>query len=305
MIKMKKYFLIFLLLIPINAISQKKDNDNLVDNSIVKIHKDTIFVVSQEPYKKIAENYQEILEKTNNQLSLWWNPYSVFVTSLGVLFAIFAVITAIVVFRQSKEHKDLIKKSLEDHKIALDKLIIEKNEQFNNYEANLEKSIKEYKEQLATVSKKDKIQIEQFISKLEAQKAIIDIPLHKYIHSGWDPLDVPLNYPINQFSNFYARIILNKPNQEFIIYIRLINSENKRFWLGFGGKDITLPAFAKIEFTQYKFYNSSVVTIDENIHSCFKSGFPTVTSLPVLVDCVRLRGSINDDSEISFNFKIS
>src|SRR5437879_3003819 len=52
--------------------------------------------------------YMRLLERTNAQLSLWWSPYGLMVGALGALFAVLAIVAAIVIFRQSSEYRALI-----------------------------------------------------------------------------------------------------------------------------------------------------------------------------------------------------
>lgn len=302
---MKKCFLLFLIIIAHFAITNAANKDSANQNSKISVKKDTVFIIQQSSNDNIAKNYQQILEKTNNQLSLWFNPYGLFVTMLGVLFAILAIVAAFVIYRQSKEYKGLIQKSLTDHKTALDKLIIEKSEQLKNYEVNLDKSIKEYKEQLTNVDGEHQVQIQQFISKLEEQKSFIETQFNIHKHAGWAPKDIPVNIPINNYSDFNAKIILPTISQHFVIYMRVRTNDNKHLWLGFAGSDVNAPYFDREEYTHNRVYNSLEVIISENIYSYFKFGFPNYTSKPVLVDCIRLRGSTMDDNEIIYQFKIS
>src|SRR5216683_5279708 len=46
--------------------------------------------------------YVRLLERTNQQLSLWWNPYGIMVAALGALFAVLAIVAAFIIFRQSR-----------------------------------------------------------------------------------------------------------------------------------------------------------------------------------------------------------
>ena len=70
---------------------------------------DTVTVVSQ---AVPLQQYVEILEKTNQQLSIWGNPYGVMVAVLGVLFAIGAIVAAILLWRQSADYEKKIHASL-------------------------------------------------------------------------------------------------------------------------------------------------------------------------------------------------
>jgi len=287
-------FIIFVFIIDV-SFSQQKD-------TIRKI--DTIFIKMASQNEDISKNYAEILEKTNSQLSLWSNPYGILIATLGVLFAIFAIIGVFIIYRQSKEYKDLIKKSLDDHKVALDKLISEKNSQLRNYEISLDKSITDYKQKLETVGEEQKQQIKSFISNLEEQKIFVDTQIHTYRHSGWEFKDINENFPITSNTSFFARILLNSINQAFVIYIQIKTNDGKQIWLGFSGNNGNTTVTTN-EYTQKIDNESNEVVINENILSVFKKGYPTSQSIPVQVITVRLRASNVDPKEIIFFYKIN
>lgn len=54
------------------------------------------------------QNYINILEKTNQQLSLWFNPYAIMVGVLAILFTILTIVAVVIIYRQSREYKDKI-----------------------------------------------------------------------------------------------------------------------------------------------------------------------------------------------------
>lgn len=301
---MKNSILLLLLCISLFAWTQGTKANTIISNLKMPEKCDTVFVFQQSSNDDIVKDYQQILEKTNNQLSLWMNPYGILVTILGVLFAILTIVATFVIFRQSKEYKGLIQKSLTEHKVALDKLIIEKSEQLKNLEETLDKLILEYKTKLDNTDEKQKNLIELFINKLEEQKILIDGKYNIFEHRGWKPWDIPVNYLIDKSSTFHAKITLKSPNQKFIIYIRVRTNDNKYLWLGFAGSDEDRQYSVKDEFTEYRVYNSDEVQIEENIYSFFKHGFPGSSGEPLLVDLVRLRGSVSDDRKIEFKFKI-
>jgi len=299
---MTKYILIIVLTIPLIVNSQTTKTE--VAEKISK--RDTIVIVRQIPDENVLKHYHEILEKTNSQLSLWWNPFGVFVAMLGVLFTILTIVAAFVIYRQSKEHKELIQKSLEEHQVALDKLIIEKNNQLKIYDANLDKSINEYREKLNNESNENKEKIEEFIKKLEEQKEFVDIQTHTYRHSGWEAKDIPENYAINLNSNFYGRIVLSEIGQSFAIYIRIVTTDNKQLWLGFAGNNgNTTPFKSRDEFTSQQTFNEKEITINENIINYFRQGFPDYKTQPVKVINVRLRASNDNRKDISYSYKIT
>ena len=179
--KMRKYILLLFLILPFFSQAQDIAKDTL-HSKLSTTTKDTVVIIQRTDDQTI-KNYQQILEKTNEQLSLWSNPYGVIIAALGVLFAVLAIIAVFVLYRQSKEYKDLIHKSLQEHKLALDKLIAEKNNQLEIYYASLDKSIMEYKEQLKTVNEDTQKQIKEFISKLEEQKEYIEMRVNTYKES--------------------------------------------------------------------------------------------------------------------------
>lgn len=64
--------------------------------------------------------YVEILEKTNQQLSLWSNPYGILVGALGVMIAVLAILFTFILWRQSKEYKEAFNQFLEEQKKIVD-----------------------------------------------------------------------------------------------------------------------------------------------------------------------------------------
>lgn len=301
--------------------NEKQSPDPSIKSEFENYEKENLGKVND--YKKTITSYHEILEKTNSQLSMWTNPYGIFVAvlgglvaCLGVLFTVLTIIAVYLVFRQSKEYKDLMKKSLNDHKIALDNLIEEKDNQLKNIAAGYDKSIKELEYKAGMLSDSlnelDKIQAEvmkEMILKLKEQKDFIDPNFKTFKHSGWRNKDIAENYTINQSTLFKFRALLNNPEQSFTVYMRIIANDNKPYWLGFGGRNIIDNSEKQKqllnESTKYKTYNSLVVEIKENIFNCFGDAFSDKGIMPVKIDCVRLRGSDENKNEITFSYKIS
>lgn len=142
------------------------------------IKEDTISNSSRAIDPLILKNYQEILEKTNSQLSLWWNPYGILIAILGVLFTIVTIIAAVLIYRQSREHKEMIKESITKYETLFSNLIAEKNQQLLNIENDLNNLIIETKETLASVEDEKKKEINDILSRLEMQKKSIDSQIY-------------------------------------------------------------------------------------------------------------------------------
>ena len=67
--------------------------------------------------------YISLLENTNQQLSLWSNPYGVLVAILSFLVAFLAIAAAFILFRQTREYRELFQNALKDYQNALQKNI--------------------------------------------------------------------------------------------------------------------------------------------------------------------------------------
>src|SRR3989344_6578028 len=95
-----------------------------------------------------TQQYIDILEKTNQQLSLWFNPYSLMINVLGILIAVLAVVFAFILWRQGKEYKDNMNAFLETQRRMLN---VELKKVRANHKRLLEKQISEVKENLETL----------------------------------------------------------------------------------------------------------------------------------------------------------
>ena len=138
----------------------------------------------------IQEKYIDVLEKTNQQLSLYWNPYNTILTILTALFAIFTIIFGLILYFQSKEYRkklaedkrryeQKIDEFLKQHQQYTKKLIDERNAKLKQIEANLSKTISEYEKKLKTLLKTPKQQkhkieeIEKSIEKFKTEKELL------------------------------------------------------------------------------------------------------------------------------------
>jgi len=63
--------------------------------------------------------YLEILEKTNQQLSLWYNPYGLMIAILTLLIAVLAIFFSYILWKQGKEYKDAFSVFLDEQKKVL------------------------------------------------------------------------------------------------------------------------------------------------------------------------------------------
>lgn len=169
-----KYFLLLFFIVPLFAPTKGSSKNTEDLHSKLIVQKDTVLIIRQVVEDNITKNYEQILEKTNNQLSLWWNPYGILISVLGILFTFLTIISAVIIYRQSKEHKELIKESIIKYEKILNQLIEEKNKQLKEIDSNLENLITDQKEKLKTADEENKKAINEVISKLQIQKESID-----------------------------------------------------------------------------------------------------------------------------------
>lgn len=235
-----KYLTILLLILKISITASMAQIDTIPNKPTIVVH-DTIYV-STKSDTQILREYQEILEKTNQQLSLWWNPFGVLIGALGILFTILTIISAIIIYRQSKEHREILDESIKKNEAILNKLIEEKNQQLKAVETNLSELIMESKAKLKTATEDNKKEINELISKLEIQRESID--------SQISPVYVTPESHNVRLSSSDIMGMRNKPHTctscKFKYFVK-----DKKAWYGVdligGTKTVTCPKCGNIE----------------------------------------------------------
>ncbi len=61
-----------------------------------------VLIQASDQYQVMLNNYASIIEKTNQQLGLWFNPYGLMIGILAVLVAIIAIGVGIALWRNIK-----------------------------------------------------------------------------------------------------------------------------------------------------------------------------------------------------------
>lgn len=114
------------------------------------------------------QHYIDILEKTNQQLGLWTNPYGLIVMILTFFVAILAVAVAWAIYRQGADYR----KKLLDHMESVEKKIEGKSEErLQEADARFDALIQEKKKTLESVTGEERSKIEDLISRLEEERA--------------------------------------------------------------------------------------------------------------------------------------
>lgn len=123
------------------------------------------------------EKYIQILEKTNQQLSMAHNPYGIMVGILTILIAFLSIAAIIIIYRQGRDYQSKLEKDRTELRKKFDDfldsqmaIIKEKNETADKLNKKVDLIINEYKKQLEESSASQKNEIQQIIDKLELEK---------------------------------------------------------------------------------------------------------------------------------------
>lgn len=113
--------------------------------------------------QQLTDKYLQILEKTNQQLGLWSNPYGIAVGILTGLVALLAIFVAYALWRNSREQRELSRKFFKEQgELAKkffdeqEKIIRERNVGMKKVQEGYEGLIKEYEKKLKGPVKADK-----------------------------------------------------------------------------------------------------------------------------------------------------
>ncbi len=181
----------------------------------VKIfHYDTI--VKYDVPTELINNYMSILEKTNQQLGMWTNPYTISIMIIGILFTILTIIAAVLIWTQSSEFKKIISNTVNKYENDLSTLIQDKKQQLEEIEMQINEMIKDYEDRLenATLKQKDeiKIKLDELKERQQSIKKEIETPFKKT--KGYDTI-------FNESNNFRLKVQCPICQKEFIDYDRV------------------------------------------------------------------------------------
>src|SRR3989344_565750 len=106
-----------------------------------------------------TQNYINVLEKTNLQLSLWYNPYGLMVGVLTLLVALLAIYFAYILYRQGRDYKDFLEnqkrilgEETRNHaKKVLDDYIQSRNEELKGSTGEVKEKIEKELEEVKRV----------------------------------------------------------------------------------------------------------------------------------------------------------
>lgn len=123
------------------------------------------------------EQYTQILEKTNLQLSMSHNPYGIMVGILTIMIAVLSIAAVVIIFRQGRDYQSRLEKDRAEQKKKFDdfldsqmKIIRERDKTAKQLNKKVDSIIDEYKKQLEESSASQRKEIQESIDKLELEK---------------------------------------------------------------------------------------------------------------------------------------
>ncbi len=141
----------------------------------------------------ISNQYAVVLEKTNNQLSMWANPYGVMVATLSALFSFLAIGVAFVLFKQSSDHKKQVKEEQSERDKQFQSFLssssqaIESMNQKNiaDSKAEYDKLITEKLENLTNAKPDETVEIKKQLEELKKDRAKIASDMSQTVMANW------------------------------------------------------------------------------------------------------------------------
>lgn len=122
--------------------------------------------MTPDQYQRMLDNYASILEKTNQQLGVWSNPYGVAIGVLALLVAFAVATITVMLWRSSTEYKKLVRETLEEQKELMKQQTEQAKKQFEDL-------ISEYQNRLKSATDQGKEKIQNTIDDLKKQRAMV------------------------------------------------------------------------------------------------------------------------------------
>lgn len=161
---MKPLIYLSVFLLSISCVAQKK----------VSVKKDTVFIKEIPAYSKthvdnIQQEYFEILKSTNEQLNNYWTPVNWFLGALGVLFAVGAIISGYLLWRQSNEFKKQTQDLFAGFTATRDMLLQGAQEQINEQVAEMNRISTLFENLKPQIEAQDKEKINESLEEIDKQ----------------------------------------------------------------------------------------------------------------------------------------
>jgi hypothetical protein len=165
---------------------------------------------------ELLKKYTDVLERTNQQIGLSFVPMNLFVTSLGVLFAIAAIYMTIFFFMQSSDYKNRLKEqegqyiaAFKDMTKNYDLVFLKIRQDFEKFRESVEIELKK----LLTDSEKQ-LETATGEARADVQKTIADLTV-KIQEVKSTPVPSPVKSPFLPPSNPSGTLAATAPSGSF------------------------------------------------------------------------------------------
>jgi hypothetical protein len=214
---------------------------------------------------------------------------SILITALGVLFGLGAIISSVILFRQSKQYESQREKEKLEHTNMLQK-----------YESIFNASISEWQnraiEEINNLPRHDIVN--------QNIREMLALPFYYVVSKFAPPKDILLNFAFDESTILELNADLSFEGQDFTFYIEFPYENRKSLWIAIAGnyddRDIYQDQYEakKCIFFSGRRYNSQI-----NIYQQLREMFPQLEDYPTSICGIRLRGSQKQEREIAFTFK--
>jgi hypothetical protein len=280
---------------------------------------DSILNATSKAVEELDRHYVSTLEKTNSQLSLYLNPYAIFIAALGVLFTAGAIAAGYHIYSQGKDFKDR-----QDMLIARNEAIIHSTQEtLNTQQQEHIKTIGQLNEELESIKDEGfktindlntiKASLLNVLNKNEKSKDELSDGINifmdqnkkfNYVLRGNNRIDLDFNVPINETSILSLSAVLERIDQPFNVYLRFNKTGQKPKWIGFAiNGEANKNYNTEWEKTTLVDSNTQHFQINIPIFEHYKICFPN-DSVPKYLSAVRLRGQIKPSEIIRVSFEI-
>lgn len=176
---MRKYFIILLFLVNLSTLLYSSEERGIKDSEKVKINKLEIenYMNNHQSNNLSKDDLINLLVKKSSSE----NWLTVLITSLGVLFAIMAIVVTIVIFKQNHDYKtkfneaiENFKKASEEYKNIIDQFMESKRKDLEDLLDSYNSTLLHYKEEKSETLSENNEKVNERIKDIEKHKNIIE-----------------------------------------------------------------------------------------------------------------------------------
>lgn len=196
---MKALCTILFCCLSLTGLSQVKNNLQLELDSLRSIKKEILKEIGKTSDSLLSaskDEYIELMEKTNGQLSKASTSHGILVdtlgvlfSALGVLFAILAIAAAFVIYRQGSEHRKQLDEKIESYQIILDQMVETAATNARSEVARIGEEMRHKHAELLVADDSKKEALNKDLEELEKRKKLLNTSFQgsgRYNKQSWE-----------------------------------------------------------------------------------------------------------------------